>query len=294
MIAVVFGALAGLSYGAADFSGALASKKTNATVVTVAMQVVSLLALFGVLAIFPEEQRLLADLLWAGLGGIGIAIGLTTFYQALAIGPMSTAAALTALVGSLVPLAASLALGERPGPITMTGILLSVPAVMLVSAGAADGGGAGRMAAPRERVRLATDAGKTRMLSIVAGLGFGAFFVALSRTSEDGGLFPLLGARGASIAVLCLMLTATQTWEPVERSAWKPVIIAGILDCAANALYLSALQRGQLSWVAALTSLYPVSTVLLAWLLLKEQITKLQLVGLVLAAGALSLVAYGQ
>ncbi len=294
MLAVVFGALAGLSYGAADFSGAVASKKTNATVVTVAMQVVSLLALFGVLAIFPEDQRLLSDLVWAGLGGIGIAIGLTTFYQALAIGPMSTAAALTALVGSLVPLAASLLLGERPGPITMSGILLSVPAVMLVSAGAAGGGGIGRLATPRERVRLANEAGKTRALSVTAGLGFGAFFVALSRTSEDGGLFPLLGARGASIAVLCLMLTATQTWEPVERSAWKPVIIAGVLDCAANALYLTAVQRGQLSWVAALTSLYPVSTVLLAWLILKEQITKLQLLGLGLAAGALSLVAYGQ
>ncbi|MEZ5378420.1 MAG: DMT family transporter [Acidimicrobiales bacterium] len=294
MLAVIFGALAGLSYGAADFSGAVASKKTSATVVTVAMQVVSLLALFGVLAIFPEDQRLVSDLVWAGLGGIGIAVGLTTFYQALAIGPMSTAAALTALIGSLVPLLASLALGERPGPITMGGILLSIPAVMLVSAGAADGGASGRMAAPRERVRLANEAGKTRALSVMAGLGFGAFFVALSRTSEDGGLFPLLGARGASIAVLCLMLTVTQTWEPVDKTAWKPVIVAGVLDCAANALYLTALQQGQLSWVAALTSLYPVSTVLLAWLLLKERITKVQLLGLAMAAGALSLVAYGQ
>lgn len=294
MLAVIFGALAGLSYGAADFAGGVASKKTNATVITVAMQVVSLLALFGILAVFPAEQRLLSDLLWAGLGGIGIAIGLTTFYQALAIGPMSTAAALTGLVGSLVPLGASLALGERPGPITMTGILLAIPAVIMVSAGAAEGVGTGRAAAPRERVRLSAETGRTRRLSVIAGLGFGTFLVALSRTSENGGLFPLLGARGASIAALCIVLTATRTWEPVDRSAWWAVVIAGVLDCAANAFYLTAVQFGQLSWVAALTSLYPVSTVLLAWLILKEHITKLQLLGLALAASALGLVAFGQ
>ncbi len=294
MLAVVLAALSGLSYGAADFSGAVATKKTNATVVTVGVQVVSLLALFAILAVFPEDTRLVGDLAWAGLGGIGIAIGLTTFYQALAIGPMSTAAALTALVGALVPLTAGLALGERPGPITLGGILLSIPAVMLVSAGAADVGAGGRRAVPRERALLVADAARTRRLSVVAGLGFGAFFVALSRTSDDGGLFPLLGARGASIAVLCLVLTTTRSWEPLDRTAWTPVVIAGGLDCAANALYLTAVKYGQLSWVAALSSLYPVSTVLLAWLILKERITRVQILGLMLAAGALSLVAYGQ
>ncbi len=294
MIAVVLAALSGLSYGAADFSGAVAAKKTNATVITVAMQVVSLLALAVVLVAFPSGERLASDLVWAGLGGIGIAIGLATFYKALAIGPMSTAAALTALVGAIVPLVAGLALGERPSQITLAGILLSIPAVVMVSAGAIDTGGSGLRASPRERMILQQQAGQTRMLAVVAGLGFGAFFVTLSRTSPDGGLFPLLGARGASIALLAVVLTLSRTWEPIDRSVWTPVVIAGVLDCTANALYLTAVREGQLSWVAAVSSLYPVSTVLLAWLLLKERITRLQVLGLVLAAGALGLVSYGK
>jgi uncharacterized membrane protein len=293
MIAVLLAALSSVSYGASDFSGAMASKRTDSAVITVVSQLASLLTLGLVLIVLPPDAWLAKDFAWGGLGGLGVAVALTCFYRALAIGPMSTAAATTALVGALVPLVAGLALGERPSAITFLGIVVSIPAAVMVSAGGESGRGSLRLT-PRERFTSREHGAHTTRLSIIAGLGFGLFFVALSRTSSESGLFPLVGARLVSILVLALLLTLTSSWERVHRSSIVFVVLAGVLDCAANALYLSALDEGQLTWVAAITSLYPATTVVLAGVVLRERLTRLQLLGLGLAGAALALVAVGR
>lgn len=293
MIAVVLAALSSLSYGASDFSGAMASKRTDSAVVTVVSQFASLVTLGLVLLVLPPDLWSARDFAWGALGGLGVAVALTCFYRALAIGPMSVAAATTALVGALVPLVAGLAFGERPSTITFLGIALSIPAAVLVSAGGETGRGSLRLT-PRERFIAREHGAHTTRLSILAGLGFGLFFVALSRTSAEAGLFPLVGARLASILVLALVLTLGRSWERVHRSSIPYVVLAGVLDCAANAFYLSALEEGQLTWVAAITSLYPATTVLLANVVLRERLTRIQVIGLLAAGGALALVAIGR
>jgi drug/metabolite transporter (DMT)-like permease len=315
VIGVVLAALSGLCYGASDFSGALGAKRTSAVVIAVCAQIISLVALFALLLVVPPDARYASDFVWAGLGGVGVAVGLTCFYRALAIGPMSTAAAVTSLVGAIVPIATGLGLGERPGGVAIAGMALAVPAVVLVSAGApgarvasaslprelvlASRAPRGRASIPTPRERVGATAGGsgaslTLTLAVVGGLGFGLFFVALSRTHEDSGLLPLVGARASSIASIAAVLTVTRTWERVDRSVWPAVGIAGVLDCAANALYVTALDHGELSWVAAISSLYPVSTVLLARVVLGERLGPLQTVGLALAAAAMALVAWGR
>ena len=92
MIAVVLAALAGFSFGASDFCGAVASQKNEATVVTVSMQVVSLMALLVGVRIWTDANPSMADYGWGAIGGLGAALGLVTFYKALAQGPMATAA----------------------------------------------------------------------------------------------------------------------------------------------------------------------------------------------------------
>lgn len=293
MTAVLLAALSGLSYGASDFSGALASKENDSTVVTVGVQVVSLAALAVIIVVFPPASYTGADLAWGALGGLGAGLGLTMFYRALAIGPMSTAASLTALVSALVPVVAGLALGENPAAITLFGVALAIPAAVLVSVGGVGFHGAAIDLPPRERVIVQQPASRTRMLSIVGGLGFGLFFVALSRTGEDAGLFPLIGARLASITALAVVLAVTGTWAPLSRRWWPTVAIAGLLDCAANSFYLIALREGSFVWVAPIASLYPVSTVLLARVVLKERLAPIQIVGLGLAGAALVFVALG-
>ena len=302
MVAVLFAALSGLSYGAADFSGGLATKRNDATVVTLAMQIVSLASLGVVLVALPRGELIPADLAWGAVAGLAVALALSTFYQALAEGPMSTAASVTALVGAILPVGCGLALGEIPNRPTLVGIGLAVPAGIAVSAGGVARLVAGRELSARSRLRSRAQIRKTRRLSLVAGFGFGSFFVALAQTSGDGGLHPLLGARLASITALTLAVAwvrrpgaardGARTGSP-EAGDLVAVMVAGVLDCAANSLYLLALDGGSFTWVAAVVSLYPVATVLLARLLLQERIAPIQVGGLVVAASALVLVGVG-
>lgn len=294
VLGVLLAALSGLSYGASDFSGAMASKEDDASLVTVAMQAISLASLLVILVIWPEDHRELVDLAWAALGGVGAAVGLTTFYIALSRGPMTTAASITGLVGALVPVAAGLALGDRPSVIALAGIALSIPAVVMLSSSSGGLRTFRRRTTPRERVASQQQVSRTRALAVVAGLGFGLFFVALSRVSTDAGLFPLVGARVASIAALSAVITTRRVWKPLSRASWPFVVVAGILDCAANSFYLTALSHGTFTWVAAISSLYPVSTVLLARVVLKERLAAIQILGLAVAGGALVLIAIGR
>jgi drug/metabolite transporter (DMT)-like permease len=291
MIAVLLAALSGLSYGGSDFLGAVSSKRLAAALVALGVQVSSLVALGVVLLVAPEHPPRLTDLAWAGLAGVSAGLGITLLYEALARGPISTAASLTGLVGATVPVLAGLVLGDRPGAIALAGIGLSIPAVVLTSASSTD---APRFETPRERVARAAHAGRTRQLAVAAGLGFGMFFVALSRLSDDAGLSPLLGARAGAIGLLVLLVSRRGEWQRPAGAALPAVAGAGVLDCAANVFYLEALDEGLFTWVVALASLYPVATVLLARAFLREHITRVQASGLALAAAALVLVAVGR
>lgn len=299
MVPVLFAALSGLSYGASDFSGGLASKRSDPVAVTLAMQLVSLAALVVVLLAYPRGSLVATDLAWGALAGLGIALGLTTFYRALADGPMSTAASVTGLVGSLIPVGVGLGLGHVPGSLTMAGIALALPAGIVVSIGGLSRLIVGRDLGPRSRARACRRQANTRWLAVVAGSGFGFFFVSLAQTSADGGLYPLLGARFAAISALAIVLAVRSgrrrggARPTVDRADTLAVVVAGLLDCSANSFYLLALDGGSLTWVAAIVSLYPVATVLLARLILAERIVRLQAAGLAGAGLALVLVGVG-
>ena len=293
MIAVLLAVFSGISYGASDFSGAIATKKNNVVLVTLIVQVISFAAIGALVYLWFGGEPTVADLLWGALGGVGATVGLTTFYRALAEGPMSTAAAVTGLVGSLVPITAGLAMGEIPNSPTMVGVALAIPATIIVSIGGLEAQALSRSLNPRARSLLRAQIASTRRLSVVAGLGFGLFFVALAQTSANAGLYPLIGARGASIAVLVIVLTAQRNWARVDSSDYPSLGLAGILDCSANSLYLLALADGSVTWVAAVVSLYPVATVLLARVFLNESLSRTQIVGLFLASSALVFVGLG-
>ena len=272
-----------LVYGLGDYCGGRASRSIPSSVVALTGQAVSLVLVALAVLVATTPVPHLADLAWGGAAGAAGVIALVLFYWALGHGAMTVVAPSTAVVGAVVPVVAGLVQGERPHAIALVGIAMAIACVALVSGlGEAD---------PQERSATPP---RVLLAAILAGLGFGSLFVLLSRTSSDSGLWPLLAARVVSVPILVVLVLATRARPGADRRLLALATVAGVLDMTANVLYLSASRRGLLSIVAVISSLYPASTVAMAFAVDRERVTRSQALGLGLAAVALVLVTAGR
>jgi drug/metabolite transporter (DMT)-like permease len=275
-LAVVLALASALVYGAADFCGGLATRRAAAFAVVGLSQATGLVALLLVLTVLGGEPTP-ADLAWGGAAGLAGSAGLVLFYRALAGGVMSVVAPVTALTAAALPVLVGLALGERLAPWAAAGIALALVAVVLV---AAEGG--------LPSLHAAKTAGL--LPALAAGVGFGVFFVLLDRTSPESTLWPLLASRSVSVVLVLVLGLAVRASLRIHGRTTMLVVLAGVLDMAANALFLVATQQGQLAITGVLASLYPVSTVVLAQLVLRERLVRVQVAGLATAAVAVVLI----
>ncbi len=279
-MAMILGLLAALTYGTADFLGGYATKRSSVFSVVVISQTFGSLIILLALPFFRDGYDG-ASFAWGMASGVAGGLGVTFFYAALATGRMSQIAPVTAVEAACVPVIFGLVSGERPGIGPLIGIGLALVAVALVSSGAPD-------TDPDER-----DDRRGLLLALGAGVGFGFFFVLLGQAGDSSGIWPLAGARVASISsVLIVALVARRSLKPDPGSL--PVIAgAGVFDVAANLAYLLASRVGLLSLVAVITSMYPAMTVMLARLVLHEKMHRTQLAGIAAAVAAVTLIALG-
>ncbi len=217
-------------------------------------------------------------LAWALVGGASGVIGLGGFYRALSQGAMGLVAPLSALIGAGLPALVGVLLGEDLLPAHVAGIACALVAVALTSR------------------PVATTAGDARQLPLVfvAGLGFAGFFLAMDEASRLGGQTwsLMIAARlaGLGLVVIALIATASRPVPP-RRSVLPLFLVAGVGDLGGNAFFLLANEHGQLSIAAVLSSLYPVMTVGLAWLFLRERLGRSHVVGVALALAGVALIA---
>ncbi|MCU1455831.1 MAG: conserved rane protein of unknown function [Acidimicrobiales bacterium] len=275
---VVLALGAAMVFGSADFLGGIAARRTTPLVVALGSQLCGLSVLALALPLMGSATHTPGDLLLGAVAGVFGAAGLVLVYRALARGPMSVVAPTTALSAAVVPVVAGLLLGERLGWQAIVGIGVAFGAVALLTR--EHGGG--------HRPRASTSAVGT---SLFAGALLGVFFVFLHATSAHAGLWPLVGARVASISLLAAIVGGQRVSLSVPRRGLAALALSGALDMLANVLYLLAVRRGMLAVVAALTALYPASTVILAQTVLSERMRRVQLVGLALAGVAAALIA---
>lgn len=294
-MSVVLALGAAVVFGSADFLGGLASRRRTALAVALLSQAAGLALLVVALPFLGSAVVTPRDLGLGALGGLFGATGVVLLFRSLAKGPMSVVAPTAALAASVVPILAGLLLGERPGPAALVGIAVALGAVVLITREGpsepdpllADGTDVVR--APADRAAALRVAG----IALLAGALFGLFFVCLHGTGDDAGLYPLLGARMASVPLLAVLL-ATRGGGVRTALAGRglgTIVLSGVLDMAANVLYLLALRHGMLAVVAAVTGLYPASTILLAQTVLDERMRRTQVAGLAVAAVAATLVA---
>lgn len=279
--------LAALSYGAADFFGGLASRRTATVAVAMWSQGAGFLVLACAIAFLGGAPGA-GDLEWGIACGAFGAIAVMLLYRGLAIGTMGIVSPVTAVLAAIIPVIYGvIARNEHPTFLAALGIVAALIAVVCVSIAPESAVGS------RARTRSLLPLGMTE--AIGAGALFGALFVALAQIRAEAGMYPLLLARVASVVLLGVgaLLFAGRTSLRVARPGIPTIFIAGALDMGANVLYLLAIQRGSIAIVAVLTSLYPAGTVALAGIVLRERLGTVQWIGVAIALGGVLAISAG-
>jgi len=265
-------------WGTADFSGGLLSRRVPTVPVTVISQLAGFLALLVVVAVRGGDLggRSFAIGIAAGLGG---GTGLAAFYKALSLGTMSIVSPVVAC-GAVVPFGVSIATGERPSAVSLAGAGLAIAGAVLASA----------------EERQAEEPNRTRavVLAVVAAVALGLFTYFLGLGSREGSaLSTLTGARVGSLSFLLVLAAARRESLRIGRRWFWPIAAVGLLDVTANVLFALSSRHGLLALVAVLGSLYPVMTILLAYVFLHERLTRPQLAGVATALAGVAALSAG-
>jgi drug/metabolite transporter (DMT)-like permease len=262
-IALALGAAIG--WGVADFFAGKTSREISALAVLATSQAVGFtIAALAAIATGLDTPET-GDLIYAALSGLALPLGLGALYGAMAVGAMAVAAPIAA-AGAVIPVFVGLASGDSPSGVQLAGVALALAGV---TACAYTRNPSGR------RAGIAAGVG----LALLAALGGGLTSTALAAASSAGVVWVLLVQRAivfAAASVLALRMGASAR---VPRRLAPVVVAIGVLDLAATGLFTAAAAAGELSLVAVVGSLYPVVTVLLAFVVLSERLWTYQLVG---------------
>lgn len=304
VLTAIVGLAGALVYGAADFLGGLAARRTSAVRVTAVAAFTGLLALLAAVPLVGGEWSAPA-VFYGALSGVSGALAISLLYACLAIGPMSILSPLTAVMSAIVPLTWGLLGGERLSGVGYGALALALVAVVLV-------GFVPEKGAVRPSVRGI-------VMATTSGAMIGVFLILIDQTPEESGLVPLLLNRVVNGAIMLTIVGGIAIAAARARrredagvavgaaadsagadgvavgaaTGWVRFAIAcGLLDAAANALLLVGIRIGDLAVISVLTAMYPAGTILLAAVVLRERVAPVQLAGLALAlvsAGLLAL-----
>ena len=272
---IALGLVAALLYGSSDFGGGLASRRFGSLQVTVIGSAVATALAWATLIAVGGPGPSVRAVAWGLASGLAGGAGTIVLYRGLARGQMSVVGPLSAVGAAVVPVAAGVALGERPSILAVAGVLVSLPAIVLV---AASGSVRGKL-------------GAGLLDGLAAGLAFGILFVGLAQAGRDAGLWPV--ACEQTGALLLTLAVAVKSREPLRiplRAAGLPVL-AGASGMAATLAYFYATHFSMLAIAAVLVSLYPGFTVMLARLILHERFSPAQRAGLGLCTLAIIAIA---
>ena len=275
-MAALLALTASLTWGVADYMGGIASRKASPTQVLVVAYpsgavIITLMAFLAVPGEFSTDAAL-----WGVLAGSIGALAVALLYIALSRGPMGVVSPITAVMSGAVPTAVGLLNGERLTLLGITGIAIAALAVILVS---------------REKGEHVKVAPSTILISIASGSAIGLYLSALSLAPEESGIWAATVGRWTSSILVAVVVFAVIKNFTRNGFPWMLAIVSGFLDATANAVFQLASQRGLLSIVAVLGSLYPATTALLARFLIQERLSRIQIVGVLLAFLAAALLA---
>jgi drug/metabolite transporter (DMT)-like permease len=281
-VGAALGLIVALSFGSADFLGGRASQRASTISVLFVGQLVAVVgALVVALLVGAKVQS--SDLALGAAAGIVNVIGLGFLYRGLARARIGVVAPITAVMGAVVPVGWALVRGERPPAVVLVGAACAIVAGALIA---------------RERTESDADRPVAAGVgyALAAGTALGSSLVLYAETSHASGFWPVAAARVSGLVAVALGIGVLALREPMPlpRGAGRRLAVsAGVLDVTASIVLLAAVRHGLLVVVAPVAALAPAFTVMWAWVVLRERVSRTQLAGLGLALVGLVLVSAG-
>lgn len=296
MLSVILGLSGAVVYGISDFFGGLGARYLGAIKITWFSEMAGLLTAVFAFLIFGGNWATQATgqtLMWGGLSGFAGTFAILFLYASLAIGPMSILSPLGALVSAIVPVAWEFLSGNTLSPLAYIAMAVALVAVALVGF------------VPEKGAVKVTARGL--LFATFAGLGIGLYLICMNQTSPESGFAPFVANRFVALSIMTVVVVITTIIALVRKRGmltggnpradmvvgekgainWKRglqlAVLCGIFDTTGNVIILTGLHIGNMSVMAVLAALYPAGTILLATILLKERIARVQMIGLALA-----------
>jgi drug/metabolite transporter (DMT)-like permease len=275
VMGILLGLVAAMLYGSSDFSGGVAARRFGSLRVSIIGSATATVLVWTTLLLVGGPGPSVRAVAWGLVSGLAGGAGNLALYRGMSRGQMSVVGPVSALGAAVVPIVAGVALGERPSLLAVAGVLVALPAIVLV---AASGSVRGKL-------------GGGLSDGLIAGLAFGILFVGLAQAGRNAGLWPVACEQTGTLLVA--LAVAVKTRPPLRipvRAAALP-LLAGASGMAATLAYFYATHFSMLAVAAVLVSLYPGVTVLLARALLHERFTPAQRAGMGLATLAIIAIA---
>jgi drug/metabolite transporter (DMT)-like permease len=273
---VVLGLASAIAWGAGDFGGGWTGRRAPVLGIAIVVDAIGVVLMVALAVVIGEPFPGPATLGLAALAGLLAVAGILGLYTGLAVGRMGVVAPVTGVIAATLPVVVGLVRLGWPGTEVVVGIACAFLAVILVS-------------------RSSDPSGRPSGIeyAIVGGVGLGLFNIAVGAFPEHRVAWPLAVIKaGSLIPIVALVIVGRRPWR-IPRPVVPPLLAVAGLDLAGNALYILATQAGRLDVAATLSSLYPVTTVVLAVIVLRERVTRSHLVGIVMAGLAIALIAGG-
>jgi drug/metabolite transporter (DMT)-like permease len=272
-LSVLFSLGAVATWGVADFTGGYAARRANAYVIAMiahgsAMILVTSLAISTHVAL-PSR----AGIAWSLAAGFSGGAALAFFYRALATGKMGLTAPVSAVLGAAIPTAFTIVTEGAPNALRIAGFILAALGIWLIS---------------RTQDNSRPDGVG---LAVLAGIGFAGFFLCTKQAGNASSFWIATFAKAASLGLTIPIVLAGRSFHNVYRPSAGLAVLAGCLDVTGSVLFIRASQAGRLDTAVVLSSLYPVVTVLMAKIILKEHFTRWKAIGMVAALVAVPMIA---
>jgi drug/metabolite transporter (DMT)-like permease len=272
---IAFAIAAAAAWGGSDFTGGFASRRVGPLRV-LALSRLAGLACYAMLAVVSRETvPPVPSMGWAAAAGLSGSLGIAALYAGLATGRAAVVVPTSGVIGAGIPVAFAAAVAGVLPIAQQFGLLLALVGIFLVSFG-------------EDSRTSARSSGLA--FGILAGVGFGAFFICLGQMAPGHVFAPLAVAGGASFLTACVLLLIARTGLPSPTRV-PSALLAGVLDATGAVCYVLALRWIRLDIAAVLSSLYPAMTVVLFRLVAREPVSRTQWVGLAICVGAIAMIA---